>query len=142
MKHLKKMDLVKRNQDLLRKISSPEWEENQKKNLYYEEIPMGMYDIMYNDSKLVKISEYEIGKIKTMFGRVEVDEERRGHRKYNPLTVKSSNGWVEFFVLKLDDEWWLVKMTKESRNIGGNYRESAFKCDQIEGLIQCLRQKI
>ena len=142
MKHLKKMDLVKRNQDLLRKISSPEWEENQKKNLYYEEIPMGMYDDMYNNSELAKISEYEIKKIKSLFGRVEIDEERRWHRNYNSLTVKSSNGWVEFFVLKLDDEWWLVKMTKESRNIGGNYRESAFKCDQIEGLIQLLRQKI
>lgn len=150
MKHLKKIDLLRRNQGLIRQISSPEWKENQKKNLYYEEIPMGMYDDMYNDSKLAKISEYEIKKIKSLFGRVEIDEERRWHRKtgfllenpYNSLTVKSSNGWVEFFVLKLDDEWWLVKMTKESRNVGGNYRESAFKCDQIEGLIQLLRQKI
>ncbi len=37
------------------------------------------------------------------------------------------------FISELPDEWFLVKVTKD-------YKDECYKCDQIDGLIDCLKK--
>lgn len=116
------------------------FESNQDKDLGYQEITRSQFDTdyYYNYSTNDPYNRKEIDLIEStlLFGEVNI---------YNDsmVEIKDADGDREVMICKLKDEWYLVEFTwsilvsNSIETVSNEY----YKCDQLDGLINCLRDK-
>ena len=104
---------------------------------YYEEITEDEYMILSSTRGVVKFEDWEINKIKSMFGK-------KWNVKLHPLSgVSLINVWEKsdsiylkdiftITITPLPDEYYLVSFRRPSQ---------MFKCDQLDGLKKLLQDK-
>lgn len=102
---------------------------------YYTPISMNDYDD-YDYKEYLRFDDPEIKKLESLFGKW------RSHRLYPESHTRRSNNGICFVyagmsvvIRKLEDEWYLI-----SENSVLSF--SIYKCDQWEGLLKCLKEKI
>ena len=62
----------------------------------------------------------------------------KDHETSNPMHRDvSTNGYVEFLINKVEDDWYIV-----AEHIYPNLRGYQYLCDQFEGLLQFIKDKI
>lgn len=132
MKHLK--SYIKQNQELLKSLATRK-DDSEK---FYVKIGESEYDTLYN-GKIEKFKPHEILVLKKSYPKLTVEEERRfrtGIHYYNSISIKVPNrkyGMIECQIIKIPDEYYIVRMEPMS---------VYYKCDQIDGLLRLLKQKL
>ena len=120
-------------------------------NIYYQEMdnetflknqknytPFGsnfkIIDDMFKQHHFIPIIDY---KSKDNFITYEIPENEKNEIVYKSISIRCC-----------DDEWYylkyfsIVKVLMSKNKIGKFIREKFYKCDQLEGLIKCLKELI
>lgn len=115
-------------------------------NSYYsvinseDEILSKFFSDLYKD----KFSKLEVRKVEEIIGTVELDEEDTILRCCNSI-YESDNYSIYIDIFKMSDEWFIVNKYFEDNDITSPNQSPTieevikYKCDQIEGLIRCLK---
>ena len=140
MKHLKLFESFQEN-EYFTEVSSEE---------YYN-----FFEDENNDRNTLDLSQNDLSKIKTIFSENQVDISKRetdGGDIFLDITSKLDK-FVYIFIKVLDDEWYGVYFCDAglSHRFDGDITDSTaynewyesheryFKCDQWDGLIECLK---
>jgi hypothetical protein len=104
----------------------------------YEEVdlwrPIGQY------WKTNEMDSVEIKKLCKIFPQLrKPHENEKGFTVKTKLIYDSKDGRVDIDILKNDDEWFFVKVIKGDVLYG---KTNYYKCDQFEGLIKLIKEKI
>ena len=97
-----------------------------------------------NRDVLVYFSESEIDEIKKRFDDVVTKVPSVYSPKYSYMFISSTH-IPPTHIYKTDDEWFYVsiKNKKITTSYGGHIDDySWFECDQIDGVIKCLEDKV
>jgi len=135
--------------------------ESFQENEYFTEVSSEEYYNFFedenNDRNTLDLSQNDLSKIKTIFSENQVDISKkktepryRGGRSHIFLDITSKLDKFTIFIKVLDDEWYGVYFCDAGRFDGDitdstaynewyESHERYFKCDQWDGLIECLK---
>ena len=124
----------------------------------FEIISANNYLEIERNSKFVNFNSDEVSKIREISSIIEnsdtdISDFYSSHRVgFNDpsnyyIKIKYNTGYLIFGILKLDDEWYILteyinggKTTSRTGNFVSNIEQ--IKCDQFDGLLECLRERV